>query len=620
MIRNLLRISLLSLISFSLAATTGHAQLEQLLGKFKSTPEVARKKIAYFQLKGQIPETPVNMPPLFGDEPPLSMHELLDRLKAARTDHNVVAVVCDLQYAQIGLGQLEELHAAMRKFAAVDKPVLVHADSLTTMSYAAATGASHVSVVPTGDVWLMGLYGETPYLRAMLDKMHCTPDFEHCGEYKTAAEILMRTEPSPEAKEMTNWLLDSVYESVVKLIADSRNLTPEKVKNLINNGPYSAEDALKAGLIDSVVHRQEFITQIRKRYGDSIEFDRDYGADPSAKLPEDPFAMFAFLMKMLNPAPATYRDPTIAIVYVEGTIQTGSAEPGPFGQASGAYSTTIRRALDKAAEEDAVKAVVLRVDSPGGSALASEIILDAARRVKAKKPLIVSMGNVAGSGGYYVTCASDAVFADAMTITASIGVVGGKMVTTGGWEKLGIHWHANQRGEMAGMMSSAAPFTEKERAKFMHYMNAVYDIFKGHVVAARKDKLKKPIDQLAAGRVFTGAQALELGLVDKLGGLEDALRFAAQKASIGEYEIRVIPEPPSIFDLFAPKKQDDELTSISTAPARSLRDSMIVRAVLPMISQLDPQRARAILNTLERIELIHREGVAVVMPADLVIR
>lgn len=615
------RFALLSLFAFSLVGSTSFGQLDQLLGKFRGTAATPTKKIAYFHLKGPIAETPVNMPPLFGDEPPPSMHDILERLKAARSDNNVVGVVFDLQDAQLGAGQLEELHAAMRKFAAVDKPVLVHADSLTTMTYAAATGASHISVVPTGDIWLTGLFGESPYVRGMLDKMGCTPDFEHCGDYKTAAEIIMRTEPSKESKEMTNWLLDSIYDNLVKLIADSRGMTPDKVKGLIDNGPYSAEEAAKLGLIDSVKHRQDFASEIRKKYGDEIEIDRDYGSDKETELPEDPFAMFSFLMQMMNPAPTTYDDPTIAVIYVEGPIQTGSAEAGLFGSSSGAFSTTIRKALDKAAEEDAVKAVVLRVDSPGGSALASEIILHATRRVKAKKPLIVSMGNVAGSGGYYVTCASDAVFADAMTITASIGVVGGKIVTTGGWNKLGINWHSNKRGEMAGIMSSAAPWSDKERAKINHYMNTVYDIFKGHVTAARKDKLKKPIDQLAAGRVFTGAQALELGLVDKIGGFEDAIKFAAQKASLGEYDIRVIPEPPSIFDLFSPHKDGDELATMNlTTKPKSLRNSELVQSVLPMLSTLDPFRVRSILGIMERLELVNREGVAVVMPGELIIR
>jgi protease-4 len=353
---------------------------------------------------------------------------------------------------------------------------------------------------------------------------------------------------------MNKWLLDGLYGGFVKRVADARGMTPEKVRDLIDKGPYNAEESLKLGLIDSVQHRQDFICDIKKRYGDESEFVTNYGDEDDMSMPEDPFAMFSFFMKLFNPSPKVYTEPSVAIVYVEGSIQTGEAEPSPFsGGTDGAYSTTIRKALDKAAEDDTVKAVVLRVDSPGGSALASEIILDASRRVAAKKPLIVSMGNVAASGGYYVTCAASTIFADPNTITASIGVLGGKMVTTGMWDKFGINWHANERGKRAGMMSSSEPFNDDEREAIRKYMNVVYDVFKGHVTKARAGKLTKPLDEMAGGRVFTGSQALELGLVDKMGGLEESIKFAAQKAGLGDYDIRVIPEPPNIFDMFMDK-------------------------------------------------------------------
>ena len=268
-----------------------------------------------------------------------------------------------------------------------------------------------------------------------------------------------------------------------------------------------------------------------------------------------------------------------------------------------------------------MKAVVLRVDSPGGSALASEIILDASKRVVAKKkPLIVSMGNVAGSGGYYVACGADTIFADSSTITASIGVVSGKVVTTGMWDKLGVNWHPQQRGAMAAMLSSAAPFTDAERAKLRHYMETVYEIFKNHVTAARGDRLTKPIDQLAGGRVFTGAQALELGLIDKIGGLEDAIKFAAKRAGLGEYEIRVIPEPPNIFDLLTGSLEKDEFTRMSAGSKLALAQWPLFKTVLPTLATVDPLRYRAIMQALKRIELIHDEGVIMMMTTDLVIR
>ncbi len=583
--------------------------------------ETTTRQIAYFNVKGPLTETPTRIPPLFGSERPESLKGLLERFKEARLDTNIVAVVIDLQRAGLGLAQLQEIHEALRKFAAVDKEVFIHADTMTTGTYAVATGASQISVVPTGDVWLVGLHGETPYLRGLLDNIGCVPDFEHCGDFKTGPEPLTHKGPSDESRKMTNWLLDGIYEDIVALIADSRGMSAAKVRELIDHGPYSAEDALKAGLIDAVQHRQDFIAGLKKRYGKHTEVVSDYGRRDEWDIPQDNFfAMFEFLMNMLNPTPKVYSKPSVAIVYVEGTIQTGTGETTPFGSTPGAFSTTIRKALDKAADERSVKAVVLRIDSPGGSALASEIILDATRRVAAKKPLIVSMGNVAASGGYYVTCASDTIFADSGTITASIGVFGGKIVTTGMWNKLGINWHATQRGAMAGILSSAATFSDAERDKIRHYMNNVYKTFKGHVTDARGEHLAKPIDQIAGGRVFTGRQALALGLVDRLGGLDDAIKSAAKRAGLGDYEIRVIPEPPGIFELLGGAKKNDELAGASNWVAPLLIHQPLVQSTLQAVAKVDPIRANAILRALQGLDVLNRENVAAIMPGEILIR
>jgi len=607
--------------SVSLQPTAAQFDFLKKMANPGAMPSEPTKEIAYFKIEGELTETPVNIPPLFGDDMPMSLKSLLERLKEARHDNNVVAIVLDLQDAAIGLGQIEELHAALRKFAAIDKDVYVHADSLPTLNYAAATGASHISLVPTGELWLTGIYGEAPYLRGTLDKIGCKADFEQFEDYKTAAEMILRTGPSPQAQEMMKWLFDDLYAGMVKLIADGRKLPVEKVRALIDGGPYSAEDALKAGLIDAVQHRQDFLADLTKRYGDDAEIILDYAEDDPFAIPDDNiFAAFEFLMEMLNPSPKVYTEPSVAIVYVEGAIMTGEAEPSLFGSADGAFSTTIRKALDKAAEDDTVKAVILRVDSPGGSALASEIILDASRRVAEKKPVVVSMGNVAASGGYYVTCASETIFADANTITASIGVLGGKIVTTPMWEKLGVTWHANRRGKMAGMMSSAATFSDEERAKIRGYMKTVYEIFRGHVAKARGAKLTKPIEQITGGRVFTGQQALELGLVDRIGGLEDAIAHAAKRAGLGEYEIRVIPEPPSIFDMFAQHEDDEYLRIGAGRVGGSFSELPLIQAALPTMATIDPLRCKALLNAIKRIELVHQEGVIVMMPEELSIR
>jgi protease-4 len=613
---------LLSILALCVVSPGAWGQWDELFKKGREALTGAsetQRQIAYFRIKGPLAETPVMLPPLFGGEPPLSLKALLERFKEARLDSNVVAVVVDLQDAQLGAAQLEDVHEAMRKFAAVDKPVYVHADALMMGTYAAATGASHISLVPTGDLWLIGLYSESPFVRGLLDKIGVVPDFEQFEDYKTAAEIFMRAEPSAENKEMINWLVDGIYAALVKRIATGRNMTEDKVRGLIDGGPYTAEEALKAGLVDSVQHRQDFVAGLKKKHGEDVKIVMDYGDRHEFSPPEDPFAIFGFVMELLNPKPKSITGPTVAVVYVDGPIQTGTAQPSPFGGESGAYSTTIRRALDKAADEPQVRAVVLRVDSPGGSALASEIILDATKRVAKKKPLIVSMGNVAASGGYYVSCGAETIFAEPSTITASIGVIGGKLVTTGMWDKLGVNWHPVQRGQMAAIMSTAKTWNEAERAKIRRYMEEIYTIFKNHIVAHRGERLHKPIEKVAGGRVFTGAQALELGLVDRLGGLEDAIQFAAQKAGVSDYDIRVIPEPPSFFDLFMPREEDEEYMDAAAGPV-SFASNPAVAEMLQSLAMVDPLRAAALLSALKRLDLIQRETVITMMPFELVIR
>jgi protease-4 len=312
---------------------------------------------------------------------------------------------------------------------------------------------------------------------------------------------------------------------------------------------------------------------------------------------------------------------SIALVYVEGAIVLGQADSSPlsFGGKS-ASSTALRKALDEAAADDTVKAVVLRVDSPGGSATASDVILAATKRVKAKKPLVVSMGSVAGSGGYYVACGSDLIYADEGTITGSIGVVGGKLSTTGMWNKIGIHWKEYGRGANAAILSTARPFTEPQRVKMQSWMDDIYGVFKDHVVAIRGPKLKKPIDDLAGGRVYTGQQALELGLVDRIGTLSDAVKEAAVQAKIDKYELRVVPEPKNFLQTIlgsALGEEDDDSQGVSLATAFARPSLPLLEAVLPYLRQLDGERVSAITTALGRLEMIRREGAVLMMPEIL---
>jgi protease-4 len=311
----------------------------------------------------------------------------------------------------------------------------------------------------------------------------------------------------------------------------------------------------------------------------------------------------------------------VAIVYVEGPIVLGKPEPSIFDAGGGvAASTPIRAALNKAADDDTIKAVILRVNSPGGSAVASEIILDASKRVKAKKPLVVSMGDVAGSGGYYVACGADTIFADEATITGSIGVVAGKLATRDMFGKIGVTWKEYHRGANAALLSSSNIFTAEERKKLQGWMDDIYGVFKGHVTAIRGQRLKKPIDELAGGRVYTGRQALALGLVDRVGTLDDAVKFAAEQAKIDTYDIRVVPEPKNFLEqiLESTGGKDEDDVRLHTGVFGGSVETSLLEAALPYLRTMDRQRAAALLRACQQLEILQREGVVLMTPELLV--
>ena len=518
--------------------------------------------------------------------------------------------------------ECEELRRAIDGIKKAGKEVYAHVDTvLTTHSLALAAGASRISATPTAIIMISGFNAESPYLRGLLDAISVKPDFITCGRYKSAAEIFMRKGPSPEAAEMHNWLLDSIYDSYQKSVAEGRGVKPERVRQWVDGALYTPEQAVQQGIIDRVQHRQEFEAGLRKKFGDDVKFDTKYGKKAGVENIDlsSPVGMFQLWASLLEggKAKSTGKD-VIGIVYVDGDILPGKPEESPFSQDTEAYSTPIRKALDKIADDKHVKGVVLRVNSPGGSAVASEIILNATMRVKAKKPLVVSMGDVAGSGGYYVSMGADTIFADATTITASIGVLGGKFATTAMWNKIGITWDSSRRGANAGLFSSDDVFSAAERKKMQGWMNDVYGVFKGHVVSSRGIEAQKPIDDIDGGRVYTGQQALEVGPVDKIGTLDDAIRYAADKAKIKDYEVRVYPEPKSLIEALTESlsggDRDFNHLAVSASAVPSARASSFLDIALPYLKGVDGQRLMTVKAALRQLDLLQQDAPMLVMP------
>ena len=612
-IRRLLTVLLLAVVPWTVSTTQAQSKTD------KTTKPVV---VPVFSLTGPYAEMPLGDDLLLGMSGQESFQQLIARLKKIPKDDEVKAIVLLGGSTTMGRGQIEEVRKVMSQIKKAGKEIHAHADSLSMRGYVLLSGATQLNVVPTGDLWLTGVYAESLHLRGMLDKISVTPDFLTCGAYKSAAEMYTRKGPSPEADANLNWLLDSLFDAYVAQIAEGRQKSVETVRDWIDMGLISTPKAKELGIVDNVEFRHDFENRLKSTLGENIKFDRKYGREKGLEIDfSSPFGIMKFYAELLSgPKKTSTNKDAVAIVYVDGPIMAGKPNPNsfPFGSAGIAYSTPIRRALDEVAEDDTIKAVVLRVNSPGGSATASEIILQATRRVIDKKPLIVSMGDVAGSGGYYVACATDTIFADPSTITASIGVVGGKLATTEMWNRLGIGFKPYERGKNAGFLSSGEVFTDPQREALQSWMNEIYGTFKGHVLNSRKDRLKKDIDELAGGRVYTGQQALELGLVDKLGGLDDATQYVADKVGLEDYDIRVVPRPKNFIEVLTESMQggdgDAQKLSLLTGSASTGGTASIAELAMPYLRGMEPGRLRAVTAALTQLHILQQDQISLTMP------
>ncbi len=583
-------------------------------------------QIAVLRFHGPLSEAPAEFDLGFDLEPKQSFYDLLECFRKAGKDRQLKAVVLTFDQPLIGLGQMQELRQMILDLRKADKDVYCYLEEAGPAVYQLATSASRVYMVPTGEIHLIGLHVEVAYFKSLLDKIGVEADIEQIGAYKEAGEPFTRTGPSDQAREMLDWLGRDLFDQMVETIAQGRRMSNEEVRELIDRGPFTARQALEAKLVDETLYAEEFAESLRKRYGQQVEFVHDYGAKEA---PELNF-MAIFKSLLLGGAAGSKgkarAKPSIAVVYVDGLIMPGKTEPSLFGEAGIVGGTTLRRVLHKARKDGSIKAVVLRVDSPGGAATASDIIWHAATQLGKDKPLVVSMGNIAASGGYYVSAGAGTIFADRGTITGSIGVIGGKLVTKGLWDWLGVTFHETSYGRNADLYNSNRRFDDRQRALIREQMQATYDAFTDRVAKGRGGRLKEEIDQVAGGRVFTGRQAQANGLIDRLGGLQEAIEFAAAQANVSDYEIRRLPEPKNLFDLFfrglTGEGQEDEDIDV-TVTTRNQPWTLLapaVRELLPVLQRLDPLRARTMLRSLLRIELLNRENTLLIMPGEMTIR
>jgi protease-4 len=477
-----------------------------------------------------------------------TLRQVVDGLVHAATDDRVLAVVGRVGGVPGGLATIQELSAAIRTFAGTGKPTIAHADSFGelgngTLSYLLASAFGEVHLQPSGDLALLGIYSEVTFLRGALDKAGIEPQFGHRYEYKNASDMLTERGFTPAHREALEAVVDSWATQIVDAIAASRRLDAEAVSDAVDNAPLSAEEAVERRLVDRLAYRDETLDDVRARVA------------PEAKLVPLPQYLPS---SMAHRHWRSRRAPMVALMHAHGPITQGR-RTGPVS-GPGISSDTLSAALRRIAQDDDVAAVLLHVDSPGGSAVASDAIRRAILQTReAGKPVVAWMGDVAGSGGYYIAMAADRIVAQPGTLTGSIGVVAGKAVTTELQDKLGLDTQAVTRGANARFLSQNSAFSDMERDRLDALLDRVYDDFTGKV-AQDRGLTRERVHEVARGRIWTGAQALEHRLVDQLGGYvaaQAAVRAALGLAADAPLRLRMYPRPPSLIDRVRGKDIDD---------------------------------------------------------------
>jgi protease IV len=510
-------------------------------------------------------------------EDKMRLRDFVEALQAAAEDDSVVAVVARIAPTGMGLAQLDELREAVELFRRSGKPAIAYADTFGEVlpangAYYLATAFDEVYIQPSGDVGLTGLSIESPFVRGALEKLAVEPFWATRYEYKTAGNVFTQSEFTGPEREALEALLGSIFDHMVETISESRGIPADTLRELIDRGPILGYEAQEAGLVDGLLYRDQVYDRVRElargdRAGEEPVTADTAGGDDDDDAEDDDDSNLLYLRKYWKRADRPYAegDDTIALVYAIGGVQRGDSGYDPFGGSYTMGSASVSAALRAAIDDDDVEAIVLRVDSPGGSYVASDTIWrEVERAQEAGKPVVVSMGNLAASGGYFVSMGADRIVAHPSTITGSIGVLAGKFDSREMWNKVGITWDTIALGDHSDMWSMIQPFEESEWAKLNEWLDRVYLDFTTKVAEGRGLPIER-VREIAKGRVWSGSDALEIDLVDELGGYSTAIRLAQEAAGLDpEAAVRVqeFPRPKTPFDVLfgeGPDNSEEEV-------------------------------------------------------------
>lgn len=490
-------------------------------------------QIVEISLSGEIRESEPAFS-FFGMGRAKTLQQLRREIQHYADDPRVDGLLINFQNPELGMAQAQQLRRSLEDFKASGKKLIAYSEAYSQRDYYLATVCDEIYLLPVGGLDLRGLAAVMGYWKGTLDKLGIGVQVVRVRDYKTAANPFI-FEETPEAEaQMINWLLDDIYDNICAKIGAGRNWTVEEVKAKIDAGPYTAKWALEAGLVDSLKYYDEITKKLEDQefaiVGENSYWDR---GDYEEEWPD-------------------VRTPKVAVIYAEGAILSGESGQSLFG---GAFmgSETIAQAIRKAREDHSIDAIILRVDSPGGSGLASDVIYREVRRTtedkKNRKPIIVSMGNVAGSGGYYISCAADTIIAEESTITGSIGVIAMKPNLQGLHQKIRYNTHTFKRGEHSDAFSMSRPLSDDEMQMLRSAIEEFYSDFITKVAQGRGLD-KAAVDSVAEGRVWTGRQAKDRGLVDLIGGMD--LAFEVVRARLGveagaALDLENFPKPHGFF-------------------------------------------------------------------------
>ena len=524
----------------------------QLVGSFESNYVFADEErfIAGISLTGSLSDG-VGQEGLLGDVAP-RLSRMLKRLEDAAKDESVRGVLLSIQSPQLGRARVLELRESIQHIRDQGKPVVAHLISGEPLDYSVAAACDRIVMPPAATLAITGVRTEVTFYKGLLDRLGIQAEILQVGEFKGAGETLTRDSMSPQLRQQYESFVGDLFEQMVEQISEDRGLEKKKVRELIDVGIFTPDQAVQASLIDGIAYEDEVLSSFSASSADSfVDFRRDYGKHDV----DTDFSGLSGFMKLVDILSGTEKTSQknglkrIAIIHVQGEIVAGRGSVGMFG-GSAAGSEAITKAIRQASEDASVAALVIRINSPGGSALASDLIWRELDRCH--KPIVASLSDTAASGGYYIAVAADEIVAAPGTLTGSIGVVGGKIAIGGAINRYGIHTDVVSRGRNAGWLSSQEPFTTSEKNAFRKTMEDIYRLFTSKVAQGRKLD-REHLETLAEGRVFTGRMAQSTGLVDSLGTLEDAVLRAGELADIsnpGSAERLLLPKPRGFFDEF----------------------------------------------------------------------